>query len=157
MEWLVEQTLIKRAGSLYGLFGIVYPDRTWDLNLLKQVGKTQSVLFRVLQSLFPQHIVEVNYRHPELLFEKSKKSMELDVYVPNLRLAFEYQGAHHHSYHYLYGGPFAMMEKDTEKRTQCERLGITLIEIPDSWNGSTAQIVHQIKQQRPEVLEGWVD
>jgi hypothetical protein len=34
-----------------------------------------------------------NYRSPVLRFEKSQKKMELDVYVPSMRLAVEYQGS----------------------------------------------------------------
>jgi hypothetical protein len=36
-----------------------------------------------------------NYRHPSLFYRKSGKFMELDVFVPSLNIAFEYQGLQH--------------------------------------------------------------
>lgn len=49
-----------------------------------------------IQSLFPDiSEIHFNYLHPSLLFQYSNLPMELDIYIPSLNLAFEYQGSYH--------------------------------------------------------------
>ncbi len=36
--------------------------------------------------------IHFNYLHPELVHLQTKEKMELDIYIPHLNLAFEYQG-----------------------------------------------------------------
>jgi hypothetical protein len=35
--------------------------------------------------------VLANYKHPKLIYQDSGREMELDVFIPSLNLAFEYQ------------------------------------------------------------------
>ncbi len=62
---------------------------------------------KLIQQLFPDEDVRLNYSHPDLLFEKSKALMELDIFLPSLSLAFEIQGAQHYAFHYQYGRPLS--------------------------------------------------
>jgi len=62
--------------------------------------------------------------------------MELDVFVPSLRVAFEYQGSQHYDYHYSYGSAKRQEQRDLEKRLACRKDGIRLIEIP-YWSDTT--------------------
>jgi hypothetical protein len=76
-----------------------------------------------------------SYR-PDFLKYKNGKNLELDIYNPELSLAFEYQGRQHYSFtpffHSSYNDFVKQQERDVFKRQRCEELGITLIEIPDS-------------------------
>jgi len=56
-----------------------------------------------------------------------------DVYVPSLKLMFEYNGYQHYHDHALFGTVKSQGEKDDEKRVACEALGIRVIEIPYWW------------------------
>ncbi len=62
--------------------------------------------------------------------------MELDLYLPSLALAFEYQGVLHYKRvpFYNYKGVKEVQSRDKEKRKACHSLGITLIEVPHWWN-----------------------
>ncbi len=42
-------------------------------------------------SLFPEENVQLAYFHPLLIFPETFRKMELDVYIPNWTVAFEFQ------------------------------------------------------------------
>lgn len=70
----------------------VYSDHNWDEHKFVQRGQksAQRKLCVIVQDLFPQAVVYEDYNHPKLKFH-SGGAAELDVYIPQLKLAFEYQ------------------------------------------------------------------
>jgi hypothetical protein len=61
--------------------------------------------------------------------------MELDVYLPSLSLAFEYQGIQHYEDKFYFGtASREYSQRDKEKRAACKEIGITLIEVPYWWD-----------------------
>jgi hypothetical protein len=78
--------------------------------------------------------------------------MELDIFLPEINLAFEYQGKHH-SMDTLHFGPNALQEmKDKEKLIACEREGIILIRIPHWWDMTRGSIKKTIGENHPQLL-----
>ena len=74
--------------------------------------------------------------------------MEIDVYLPELEMAFEYQGEGHFMALKIWGGEIGLkkrQERDAEKRHACASKGITLVEVPYSWDGSKAEIIQLIE------------
>ena len=69
-------------------------------------------------------------------FPKNRKILsgqELDGYCSELNIAFEYQGVQHYKemyFHRLGRDLKTQQERDKQKRNMCNKLGITLIEIP---------------------------
>jgi hypothetical protein len=55
---------------------------------------------------------------------------ELDIFVPSLKLAIEYQGEQHFKPIDAWGGEDALLrgqQRDDEKKQKCERAGLKLI------------------------------
>jgi hypothetical protein len=88
-------------------------------------------------------------RHPDLLFSKSGRRMELDVYVPELSLAIEYQGAQHYRIAWGDEETFAhLQQRDAEKKAACINANILLIEVPyDKWDGTVEGLLSIISEK----------
>ncbi len=84
----------------------------------------------MLQDLFPDHKVSIDFKNYDMVFSKSKKVMQFDVAIPTLQLVFEYQGQQHYEKHFKYGSPEELQQRDKEKKEMCINKGLTLIEIP---------------------------
>jgi hypothetical protein len=133
---------------------IAYPSQKWNF---PATSKGQQYLKEALENLFtsqPQHnseelIVLENYKHPDLLHTTSRKA-ELDLFIPSLKLAFEYQGEQHERQ--IHRGDFKrQLERDEEKKKLCELHGITLICVPYRWSGLVEDLVATIHYYRPEL------
>jgi hypothetical protein len=93
-----------------------------------------------------------NYKHEDLIRNDSKRKMELDVYLSDKQLAFEYQGEQHYYDIYTLGNRWVQMQIDEEKRQACKEKGITLIEIPYWWDFSKSSLITTIYHQRPDLI-----
>ncbi len=70
----------------------MYPEHKFDHQQARiRGGKAQHLLFRLVQMIFPNRKVALDYYHPALIFLQTNRHMQLDVYVPSLYLALEYQ------------------------------------------------------------------
>jgi hypothetical protein len=98
--------LKKYNGSFVSALKKIFPDTNWEeLEVDKDVhrvkwGKTQWHLFTSVKEVIltesVKHVADkdfhVDYKHPDLAYSDSKLKMQLDVFIPPLNLAFEYQG-----------------------------------------------------------------
>ncbi|MBB4804572.1 hypothetical protein HNP37_004669 [Flavobacterium nitrogenifigens] len=87
---------------------------------------SETILFRLVTNAFPLDAIERNIR-PDWL-----ENLELDIYLPQRKLAFEYQGQQHFHPIKAWGGSKAfenLQKRDEKKRNICLQLGIVLIEI----------------------------
>lgn len=57
------------------------------------MSKIQFRLFQLLHETFPEaNDIFMSYAHPNMIFQNSDNlNMTLDVYIPSLKVAFEYQ------------------------------------------------------------------
>lgn len=97
----------------------------------KLVSQTQ--LCKILDKLYPDEECIDNTLHEFLRSPTTSRWLELDRYYPNLKLAFEYDGAQHFEPVEIWGGEETFVEiqrRDKEKNMLCKKQGITLIRIP---------------------------
>ena len=78
--------------------------------------------------------VKEDYKHSKLVFPGTQRGMEIDVFIPELNLGFEYQGEQHFQDIGYFGPKMQYTARDNHKREACESQGITLVEIPYWWN-----------------------
>src|SRR4051794_8569692 len=78
--------------------------------------------------------------------------MTFDVSVPDLSLVLEYQGEqHYHEIHAL--ADYLMVKsRDNEKREQCKRHNLTLIEVPYWWDFNNESLAATIQLERPDLF-----
>ncbi len=92
----------------------------------------------------------------------SGKGFEVDVFVPNLALAFEYNGEYHYKFVPLYHLRFSLRlpfihytpdveRRDQQKNQHCLKLGITLITIPYWWDEELSSLASTIRRARPDI------
>lgn len=95
--------------------------------------------------------IQENFKHPDLLYAKSQMPAELDIFVPSLKLAFEYQGAQHVQQMYT-GNIDAQSARDEEKKRLCRLHGITLVCIHHQWSGLLEDLLATVHHYSPEKL-----
>lgn len=87
---------------------------------------TETLLYSIIKNIFPDTKI-IRHHRPEWL-----NRLELDLFLPDLSLAFEYQGQQHFYPVDAWGGKaklLQLVERDKFKRTLCQAKNITLIEI----------------------------
>lgn len=91
-------TLLKKYGGFKSFLMHCYPEYNWNISLFDNIqrkpSKSQLRLFQLIKNIFPNEIIEIDFPHPQLNFKNTQHIMELDIYLPSLNLAFEYQVFH---------------------------------------------------------------
>ena len=145
-DWYrIETRELQSYGGISALQKI-YPDHNWNNNLLTQRSKksAQRWLLVCVSKLFPTFYLIEEYNNP-LLYYNTSKWLNLDLFIPSLNLAFEYQGEQH--YHDKPDG-FSNLElyneRDTLKYNYCSSHSISLHLIPYWWDKSLPSLFTSI-------------
>jgi len=98
----------------------------------KSVG--EQLLFQILNELFPDQEIISGIRPKFLTNPETNSRLELDCYLPNIGLAFEYNGKQHYefpnSFHRTQIEFKNQVYRDNLKRELCDKNGIVLICVP---------------------------
>eukprot|EP00026_Physarum_polycephalum_P002917 Phypoly_transcript_02926.p1 GENE.Phypoly_transcript_02926~~Phypoly_transcript_02926.p1 ORF type:complete len:773 (+),score=149.17 Phypoly_transcript_02926:98-2416(+) len=168
-DWYdVPKTHIRLYGDAYNLWNTYpsvetlvsafYPAHAWDhAKFKKHSTKTLSAeifMRRILLTLFPNYKMEFNSRTHGIIGENNIP-LEIDVYIPTLRIGFEYQDPHHYFHIRTYGtSTLAEYQKrDIVKMKVSHEKGITIINIPFWWDWNTSSLIATIKHKRPDLLK----
>lgn len=152
------------AVPLHGLLFAAYPEHAdlWNQiapQLRAQGGKrsTQRRLLAAVRSLFPDAIVLeeaiLELEKAEVVDSESPDQMRMtfDIFLPNLRLALEYQGAQHYADTAVFGPSQLYQERDSAKRLVCAQRGVTMVEVPYWWDGRTEPLARTLRALRPDL------
>jgi hypothetical protein len=118
---------------------------------LKRVSKGQTLLYKMLRSRFGGYNLNLNVKHADLKWPSSQRLVELDCFIPELSLAFEYQGETHFRSSTLYGSHVAVNKNDKQKKELCSDAGITLIDIPFWWDQTESSLLATLSLYRPDL------
>jgi hypothetical protein len=110
-------------------------------------------MLRILKEIFPQHVVEHNFNHPDMTLTFSRRKVQLDAFINSLAIAFEHQGERHYGIH-TWGHIGRIRQNDTEKMELCKRNGITLLQVPFWWDMTKEQLEAAIWKVRPDLITG---
>jgi hypothetical protein len=107
---------------------------------------SETILLRVVEALVAPREVVHHYRGKEL------EGLELDVWVPELRLGIEYQGEQHYEAIKHWGGDEGLAKRqanDRRKRALCKQLGYTLIEFRFDEELTETTVQSRLKRHLP--------
>jgi hypothetical protein len=113
----------------------------------RKVGEgwvSETLLYQIVHRLFEDSEV-LRHHRPDWL-----EGLELDIFLPSQRLAFEYQGQQHYHPVKAWGGQKALEElqaRDARKADICEQLGIELVTV-DYTEPLTEDHIRKVLQER---------
>jgi len=89
------------GGGLLKVLAFLHPNFPWDFSrnnfTSTRGGKTQGLVSNFIQELFPHSTdLHFNFSHPEWRFSDTQLAMSFDIWIPSLKLAFEYNGQQHY-------------------------------------------------------------
>jgi len=158
-------TALKRGGGLSGLLSRTFPLYQWDMIQTGPPGplrKDQQQLSARIRALmedrammrysrkdFSIESIDVEYR---AFCEDQKQSVELDIYIREHSLAFEYQGVQHYQWNPRFGSPEKQIQRDHAKSLWCAANGITLLEIAHWRSTDIDYLAETIHKSRPDLL-----
>lgn len=140
--------------AMYGGFPNVlrraFPDHSWSVEILMRRVPKKSQQLRLLQALqviFPGRSIVEEARNAQI-----RGSAELDLTIPDLSLAVEFQGEHHFSDILDVGLAAVKASTDERKAALLASKGLSLISVPYWWDGSTDSLANTIRSIRPDLI-----
>jgi len=119
-----------------------------EIRVIKNIAKigerwiNETLLFNYIDMMFPQYDV-IREASPEWLDRQ-----RLDIFIPKLNLAVEYQGAQHFKAVPLFGGAEGLkkaQERDKIKKLRCKKNKVTLIYFTYKENLSENLVIKKLK------------
>jgi len=104
---------------------------------------SETLLFKIVQALFAGTKVVHHYRGAEL------DGLELDIWIPDLRLGIEYQGEQHYQVIEPWGaerGLSKRIENDRKKRQLCKTAGYDLVEFRYEENLTEDRVAQKLRR-----------
>lgn len=139
--------IAQHEGSLIKALISVYPEFEW--NTLWRLSEGQGYIWNLLRMLVK---CDVLLNHKLLDPYSENKKVELDVYIPQLELAFEYQGMQHYKTGTFGSDTLDRQQlRDEAKKALCKSLGITLIDIPYWWDNTGSALLSTLQRHRPDL------
>eukprot|EP00026_Physarum_polycephalum_P000218 Phypoly_transcript_00218.p2 GENE.Phypoly_transcript_00218~~Phypoly_transcript_00218.p2 ORF type:complete len:903 (-),score=85.00 Phypoly_transcript_00218:118-2826(-) len=114
----------------------------------------QDHLYKALKVLFPHLKIIQNARKTakQVINTSTGYPQELDCWIPDLLLGFEFQDAYHYVAMWYVNVPLDVIkEKDEKKQKTVHMLGSTVITVPCWWHATNNNLVATILFHRPDL------
>jgi len=146
--------LSRYNNSLKRALRSIYPNLRWSPDQHLRQGrsitsKTQYFLYSITKQLFPTLSIEVNFQFANPI--QKRRALELDIFIPDLALAIEYNGEYHYRQLAIHPTFKITQQRDKLKKLHCQEEGITLIVIPYWWDKTIDSVIQTIHQLRPDI------
>ena len=82
--------------------------------------------------------------------------LTLDIFLPEVSLAIEYNGEQHYHEVPIFGPLEVIQRRDREKAEACDKSGIRLLSVPYWWDGEVESLLATLHRQHPTVLPSLV-
>eukprot|EP01114_Cavostelium_apophysatum_P021704 TRINITY_DN7644_c0_g1_i1.p1 TRINITY_DN7644_c0_g1~~TRINITY_DN7644_c0_g1_i1.p1 ORF type:complete len:421 (-),score=51.35 TRINITY_DN7644_c0_g1_i1:63-1325(-) len=147
--------------SLISALTNVYKEYPWnkDPKAWKQVdhfdpSSRTMKLFDSVRKIFKEdEVKDILLHHQDAaLVMPTGEPLGMDIYVPSLKLAFDYHGEQRY-FDSSYSTSEEQRKKDEIKRQACRQAGVTLIEIPFWWDETLGSLAATIRSQIPRTAE----
>jgi len=120
--------------------------------LTLQRKKEQNYFQYIIQLLFSLHQIHADVKRATSLLNSHGEYFEVDVWIPDLKLGFEYQDKHHYATTWYATRAFHEIKtRDEMKANVMENKGFTLIAVPYWWENESSLIA--TIQQRAQRLD----
>eukprot|EP00026_Physarum_polycephalum_P003327 Phypoly_transcript_03337.p1 GENE.Phypoly_transcript_03337~~Phypoly_transcript_03337.p1 ORF type:complete len:777 (+),score=98.56 Phypoly_transcript_03337:66-2333(+) len=114
----------------------------------------QKHLLQAIHILFPDYKTITNARKASGISNDASHELELDVWIPALKLAFEFQDPHHYGSATYAPRSFEEIKRNDEIKIKIMKdRGETLIAIPFWWDGQLESLIETIRKRRPELVK----
>jgi hypothetical protein len=144
-----------KQGRAKQLLRKAYPQESWTKMLYFPPHPGQQHLLSLLKQLFPNDTIINNARKSSghgIVNPLTGLPLEIDVWIPGLKLGFEYQDESHYNHTEKFSDTLERTQtRDNIKRSEMESKGYTLIEIPYWWNARKESLMATIIQHRPDL------
>ena len=120
---------------------LFYPHENWKKSnfQIRKKKTIQRLLFSFIQKIYPSLLIFEDYFHPKLI--QAKNNYELDIFIPSLQLALEYQGEQHYDdIPGAFAGIDLFQSRDEAKEKLAKELNIKIIYIPYWWDQSLSSL-----------------
>ncbi len=120
----LEQSKVSEKAEKISPKNFIQPKFRFNKDSQSSVG--ENLLYQIICRIFTDQLVMRHHRPAWLL------KLELDIYLPTLNLAFEYQGQQHFHPIKAWGGEEALkkvQERDKRKAEICKKVGVKLITV----------------------------
>ena len=130
-----------------------FPEHKWIANTTSSSKKSQYMLKECIEQLFnvdKNFVLLEEYKHPDIA------NIELDYFLPQYNIAFEYQGLQHYRNVNLFHKQESVdnsKQRDKQKIEACKAKGIALIEVPYWWDRKSESLASTIYESRPDLFK----
>mmetsp|Transcript_20022 Transcript_20022/g.22278 ORF Transcript_20022/g.22278 Transcript_20022/m.22278 type:complete len:688 (-) Transcript_20022:161-2224(-) len=140
--------------NLFKAFDILYPEHEFSEEEFRTRVKksTQRLLCKKTQKVYPDNEVFEDYQDPDIKYDDDLP-VEFDIYIPELKLALEYQGEHHFHDNPGYFGPARLYAQADERKVEVAKAhGVTVVPIPYWWDRNIDTVKATIHYHRPDLM-----